>query len=110
MRDMAPTAASSHAKPLPITDRRSAEAKYLQQVRDELRAHVGGAPSIVQRLLIDRAAHTTLRLHGLDVEPVLPDNTEFLGLSRLLLDLLLQLGVQQPASGIVRAPLRDAAA
>jgi hypothetical protein len=87
---------SRHVR-LPIADGRSAEAQYLRRIRADLRQHVGGAPTIAQRLLIDRIAHTTLRLHGLDREPMLIDNGEFLELSRLLAELLAQLGGQPAA-------------
>lgn len=42
-------------------DRRSAEARFLRDVRTELTAHVGGKPSATQRALIERMAW--LRLH-----------------------------------------------
>jgi hypothetical protein len=79
---MPSVAATSHADRLPVTDGRSAEAQYLRRIRDELRQHVGGSPTIAQRLLIDRVAHTALRLHALDCEPVLTENSEYLNLPR----------------------------
>lgn len=42
-------------------DRRSAEARFIREVRAELALHVGGKPSATQRAMIDRAAW--LRLH-----------------------------------------------
>jgi len=42
-------------------DRRTAEARFLRDVRAELAQHVGGKPSATQRAMIDRASW--LRLH-----------------------------------------------
>jgi hypothetical protein len=36
-------------------DKRTKEGKALAELRDELTRHVGGAPSAVQRVLIERA-------------------------------------------------------
>jgi hypothetical protein len=38
----------------------------MQSVRADLARHCGGTPSTVQRMLIDRAAALTLRLHLMD--------------------------------------------
>src|SRR4051794_41694662 len=95
---MAPIATTSTASRLPVTDGRSAEAQYLKRLRADLRQHVGGAPTIAQKLLIDRVAHTALRIHALDCEPLLPENGEFLELTRLLTDLLDRLGVPVSAT------------
>lgn len=108
---MAQIAATSCPAHLPITDGRSAESRYLRRIRADLRQHVGGAPTIAQRLLIDRVAHTALRLHALDLEPILPENGEFLELTRLLSDLLAQLHAQAGnADRLARPPLRASAA
>src|SRR3954452_4736963 len=88
---MPSVAATSHADRLPVTDGRSAEAQYLRRIRDELRQHVGGSPSIAQRLLIDRVAHVALRLSALDIEPMLNESGDYLDLTRLLADLLTQI-------------------
>src|SRR3954452_15297826 len=95
---MPSVAATSHADRLPVTDGRSAEAQYLRRIRDELRQHVGGAPTIAQKLLIDRVAHVALRLHALDCEPMLPENSEYLEMTRLLGELLAQIGAQMGSS------------
>ncbi len=57
-----------HSRPgrLAIIDGRRAEAKLMQSVRSDLARHCGGSPSTVQRMLIDRAAALTLRLHLMD--------------------------------------------
>lgn len=47
-------------------DRRSHEARLLRAFRQELTAHVGGAPTATQRVLIDRAAVLQLRLALMD--------------------------------------------
>jgi hypothetical protein len=65
---------------------------------------------MAQRLLIDRVAHTALRLHGLDCEPMLIDNGEFLELIRLLAELLAQLGGQSTSSFMPRPQRCEAAA
>ena len=38
----------------------------MREVRDELTAHIGGKPTVTQRMLIDRAATLTLRIRLLD--------------------------------------------
>jgi hypothetical protein len=50
---------------LATMDKRSKQAWLLARVREGLTAHVG-KPTLVQRLLIDRAAMLTLRLAMLD--------------------------------------------
>src|SRR3954452_11231336 len=104
---MPSVAATSHADRLPVTDGRSAEAQYLRRIRDELRQHVGGSPTIAQRLLIDRVAHTALRLHALDCEPMLPKNADYLDLTRLLADLLAQIGAQMESSSTKSQNITD---
>jgi hypothetical protein len=47
-------------------DRRFKEMRYLQRCRDELTAHVGGEPTLVQRQLIERAAILMLRVRMMD--------------------------------------------
>jgi hypothetical protein len=47
-------------------DRRRGEAKHMAKVRADLTEHVGGNPSVTQRMLIDRAATLALRLHLMD--------------------------------------------
>jgi hypothetical protein len=45
---------------------RSKEWRYLKKCREELTAHVGGAPSTVQEKLIERASWLMLRLSMMD--------------------------------------------
>jgi hypothetical protein len=47
-------------------DGRTREAKMLRAIRAELAAHVGGKPSVTERMLIDRCAMLTLRLAQMD--------------------------------------------
>lgn len=47
-------------------DGRTREARVLRQGRAELLAHVGGAPSAVQRALIEQACQLRLRLALMD--------------------------------------------
>ena len=59
-----------HSRPdkLQIVDGRLAEAKLMARVRTELSQHLGGDPSATQRILIDRAAALSLRIHLMDRE------------------------------------------
>lgn len=47
-------------------DRRTAEARFMRDVRAELTAHVGGNPSATQAAMIDRAAWLRLHLRTMD--------------------------------------------
>jgi hypothetical protein len=47
-------------------DGRSREGRYLRKIEAELVAHVGGAPSFTQTMLIRRCARAMLRLELLD--------------------------------------------
>jgi hypothetical protein len=49
-----------------LIDARSREGRFLTAVERELTQHVGGAPSITQKLLIRRLARGLLRLELLD--------------------------------------------
>src|SRR5947209_5130888 len=53
-------------RPLPVTDGRSAEAIRLKRIKADLTRHVGGNPSETQKILIERCAILTLRLHLMD--------------------------------------------
>lgn len=56
----------SRAKSLRSIDGRSAEARVLARVREELLAHLGSRPSATQRMLVERAAWLTLYVTQLD--------------------------------------------
>jgi hypothetical protein len=47
-------------------DGRSTIGRYLRDLEAQLIAHCGGAPSITQKLLIERAIRTTVQLNALD--------------------------------------------
>jgi hypothetical protein len=47
-------------------DGRSAEGRFIRDLENQLVEHVGGAPSITQRLLIERIIKIRLQLDGLD--------------------------------------------
>jgi hypothetical protein len=49
-----------------LVDGRSAEGRFIRHLEAELIAHVGGAPTIAQRMLIDRAIKIRLQLDALD--------------------------------------------
>jgi hypothetical protein len=53
---------------LQIVDGRLAEGRLMARVRAELTQHLGGKPTAPQRILIDRAAALSLRLHLMDRE------------------------------------------
>lgn len=59
-----------HSRPdrLQIIDGRRAESKLLASVKKDLTAHLGGKPSAVQRMLIDRIAALSLRCHLMERE------------------------------------------
>lgn len=51
-------------------DGRSREALLMREVRRQLVEHVGGAPSVTQKMLIDRAAWLSLHLALLDEKAI----------------------------------------
>jgi hypothetical protein len=53
-----------------LFDGRSAEGRFVRRLEAELIAHVGGAPTITQRLLIDRLIKIRLQLDLLDAKLV----------------------------------------
>jgi hypothetical protein len=86
---------SRHGR-LPVGDGRSTEAQYVKRVRNALIAQCG-KPTASQRLLIDRIASLSLRIHLMDCD--VPEHTgrEYLDLTVTLAHLLAQLGVQPAA-------------
>jgi hypothetical protein len=83
---------------LPIADGRSSEANFVRRLRASLAEQVGGSPNASQQILIDRVATLALRVRLIDANPDLPDRVEYLDLTRLLAELLAQLGAQQAPS------------
>jgi len=67
-RDLINRPVGPYSKPhtLAKLDGRRKEAKLMQQARNELTAHIGGAPTILQKRLIERAAVLALRLALID--------------------------------------------
>ena len=59
---------SANSRPTTLLklDQRTKEAALIRRIRDELIEHVGGQPSVAQRLTIDRLAVVTLRLSLFD--------------------------------------------
>ena len=58
----------SRSGSLASIDGRTKEAGLLRAVRDDLTAHVGGAPSATQKALIERAAWLSLHVAQLDAK------------------------------------------
>jgi hypothetical protein len=65
--------AYSWSTTLAKVDGRTKVGMMLREVRRDLLKHVGGKPTVVQRMLIDRAAVLTLRLALLD-EKIIADH------------------------------------
>jgi hypothetical protein len=95
---------SNHAA-LSKLDGRTKEARLANSLRRELTAHVGGNPSIAQRLLIDQAAKIQLRIammdrEGTDTGMSERRQVEYLAwcgnLTRLLRDLGLEAASERP--------------
>ena len=57
-----------YSRPLALTKRdgRTREARLMRDTRAALTTHVGGNPSITQRMLIDRAVQLTIRIATMD--------------------------------------------
>lgn len=65
-----PIGPHSRAGALGALDRRGREARLLQATIDGLLRHLGGAPSIAQRMLVERAGWLTLHLALMDRQAV----------------------------------------
>ena len=88
-------------------DQRTREGRLMRQVRKDLIAHLGGNPSVTQRVMIDRAAWLSLRLALLDAKILADTFTEHdsrtyiawdRSLNRLMRDLGLKGAAQAPRS------------
>jgi hypothetical protein len=94
-----------HSRPgrLAIIDGRSAEAQAMKRIRDDLARHVGGNPSVTQKMLIERCAVLTLRIQLMDRQQlrdsVLTERNarEYLCWTNSLSRLLRQLGMKGAA-------------
>lgn len=58
--------AYSSAGAMAKVDGRSKEALFMQRLRKELLAHVGGNPSATQRLLVERAVRLSMQVELMD--------------------------------------------
>jgi hypothetical protein len=88
---------------LGFLDGRTFEARLHRKFRAELIAHVGGAPSIAQTAIIERAAWVQLRLAMMDSKVASGDFTEqdshvYLAWANTLSRLLTRLGLQPAAA------------
>lgn len=99
-----PIGAHSRPHSLAKLDGRRKEAWLMRRVREELTEHVGGHPTITQRLLIERAAVLILRLAKIDQKIVddrpftLIDNNSTIAWQNALTRCLVALGVHQDAA------------
>jgi hypothetical protein len=66
MQGMANLRPYSRAEALSKIDGRTREGKLMQETRAELVRHLGGAPTVAQRALIERAVWMTLHLAVMD--------------------------------------------
>jgi hypothetical protein len=100
-----------HSRPdkLQIVDGRLAEAQLMHRVRAELTLHLGGKPSATQKILIDRAAALSLRLHLMDREAARSgemserNGRQYLAWSNSLTRIMSQIGTE-PASSRSLSP------
>jgi hypothetical protein len=88
---------------LGFLDGRTFEARLHRKFRTELIAHVGGAPSIAQAAIIERAAWVQLRLAMMDSKVATGDFTEqdshvYLSWANTLGRLLSRLGLEPAAA------------
>jgi hypothetical protein len=93
----------SRAPVLRKLDKRTREAGYVAWVKADLTAHVGGNPTVVQRMLIDRATILSLRLAMADariIEDRLTqlDNLQLIAWQNALTRTLTALGVRAEAA------------
>src|SRR4051812_12626684 len=79
-------------------DGRTREARLVKRLRNDLIAQCGGTVSASQRLLIDRIASLSLRIHLLDSDTSVHTGRAYLDLTMTLAQLLAQLGVQPAAA------------
>jgi len=88
---------------LGFLDGRTFEARLHRKFRAELIAHVGGAPSIAQAAIVERAAWVQLRLAMMDSKVASGDFTEqdshvYLAWANTLGRLLARLGLEPQAA------------
>jgi hypothetical protein len=99
-------------------DKRSWYGRLIRQVRQDLTDHIGGNPTPVQRMLIERASMLQLRVAMLDQKIIdgeiltVMDNNQYLAWSNSLVRTLAQLGLDATTTPqpIFSDILRDIAA
>ncbi len=88
----------------------SGDFKSLVRTRADLTKAVGGQPSVVQQLLIERGAQLALRLRQIDNEVLadtpmsVADTKHYVALANALTRVLLRLGVDEKAKAKPAAP------
>jgi hypothetical protein len=104
-----PTSAiGPYSRPLALAklDGRTREAALMRRVRAELTAHVGGAPTFPERVLIDRAAILALRIAQIDAKIVAGgdltthDNNHAIAWHNAYRRTIEALGIKHPATAI----------
>jgi hypothetical protein len=93
----------SRAPVLRKLDKRTREAGYMAWVERDLTEHCGGNPTVVQRMLIDRAAILSLRLAMADARIIADrltqlDNLQLIAWQNALTRTLTALGVHAEAT------------
>jgi hypothetical protein len=107
MGDMPKLGPYSQTSTLAKLDGRTREARLIKSLRAELTAHVGNAPSVTQRLLIDQAVQLQLRIALMDAEGTDPGEmserrqVQYLAWTGALARLLQQLGMKPAPSRFV---------
>jgi hypothetical protein len=88
-----------------LIDGRSREGRFLRAYERQLTEHCGGAPSVVQRQLIARAARIALHLELMDERSLAGDHvftqhdhTHYVSWSNSLARMLARLGLQPAAA------------
>jgi hypothetical protein len=100
------TPISPHSRPgkLALIDGRRAEARRMKEIRSELTRHLGGTPSVTQRMMIDRVAMLTLRMELMDANALQTGNfTEndarvYLAWNNTVSKMLRHLGLKETAA------------
>ncbi len=90
-----------HSRPgkLALIDGRTAEARRLKTIREELAQHLGGKASIVQRMMIERVSILLLRMELMDRKALSEgslgerDSREYLGWNNAASRMLRTLGL-----------------
>lgn len=94
-------------------DERTREAQFMRSIREELTAHVGGHPSVTERLLIERCVMLSLKCAQIDArilagEPFTDhDHRHGLAWMNALRRSLLELGLQPHAPEAKASDLSD---